>query len=148
MPFDQVNPLNVSPVGLVLSSFVLAFSWRTIIVESGLLNENIAVVSDLLDLSLSPHLFNESVEQLAVDDLELGRLELMMESWVHIHVLQTLVADAQHLRVPVHDLFEDLVLLDSVLHLLPVGFQHEIYSEVVFSLNCVLLALLFSLDVL
>ena len=87
MSFDQVNPLNVSPVGLVLFSFVLAFGWRTIIVECGLLNENIAVVSDLLDLSLSPHLFNESVEQLAVDDFELGRLEFMMESWVHIHVL-------------------------------------------------------------
>lgn len=72
--FDEVDPLDAGPVGFVLFSFILAFGWSAVIVESGLLNENIAVVGNLLDLSLSPHFFDESVEQLAVDDLEPGGL--------------------------------------------------------------------------
>lgn len=72
----------------------------------------------------------------------------MVESRVHIHVLQTFVADAEHLRVPVHDLLENLVLLDLVFHLLPVRFEHEIQTPVIFSLNGVLFLVLLCFDVL
>ena len=80
MYINQVNPLNVSPVSLVLFLFVLTFSCSTINVESKFLNENITVVCNLLNLSLTFHIFNESVEQIAVDNYKLSCLEIIMES--------------------------------------------------------------------